>query len=115
MADIANDDKTGPPHSKPGFGDACPMPATQDTDVPSREAQLAEANTPEAKAAAEQLRMMLEMMDNEDAGAFHGPKPSPSMNFTSSQPDGNTIKIRFVRPEGDVILCHASITFMAAA
>ena len=72
---------------------------TEDQDVASREAQLAEANTPEAKAAAEQVRMLLEMMDNEDIA------PSTGLDISErhfiSQPDGNTIKIRFVRPEGD--------------
>ncbi|MFN3214158.1 MAG: alpha/beta hydrolase [Henriciella sp.] len=71
---------------------------TEETDVVSREAQLAEANTPEAKAATEQLRQMLEMMDNEDIAPSDGLEIS-ELEFPS-QPDGNPIKIRFVRPEG---------------
>lgn len=69
------------------------------SDVSSREDQLAEANTPEAKAADEQLRMMLEMMDNETLAPSTGLNISEHQ-FTSS-PDGNTIELRFVRPEGD--------------
>ena len=101
MANIANDTRLDP-RIKAALA-MLPSP-TQDTDVPSREAQLAEANSPEAKAAAEQLRMMLEMMDNEEL--------APSIGLTisehefTSQPDGNTIKVRFVRPEGsDPVPC----------
>ncbi|MEM9180310.1 MAG: alpha/beta hydrolase fold domain-containing protein, partial [Pseudomonadota bacterium] len=77
---------------------------TQETDVVSRDAQLAEANTPEAKAVAEQIRMVLEMADNEAVA------PSAGLAITehefTSQPDGNTIKLRFVRPEGsDPVPC----------
>lgn len=95
MADIANDTRLDP-RIKAALA-MLPNP-TQDTDVPSREAQLAEANAPEAKAAAEQLRMMLEMMDNEALAPSTG--LAISEHEYTSQPDGNTIKIRFVRPEG---------------
>ncbi len=75
------------------------LPAPDESDVSSREAQLAEANTPEALAAAEQLRMMLEMMDTEENA------PSTGLSITehefTSQPDGNSIKIRLVKPETD--------------
>ncbi len=95
MPDIANDPRLDP-RLKAALG-MLPSP-TEDSDVVSRDAQLAEANTPEAKAAAEQLRMMLEMMDNEMLAPSDGLAISEH-EFTS-QPDGNTIKIRFVRPEG---------------
>ena len=96
MPDIAND-----PRLDPRLKAMLAMlpSVTEDQDVASREAQLAEANTPEAKAAAEQVRMLLEMMDNEDIAPSAGLEIS-EREFTS-QPDGNTIKIRFVRPEGD--------------
>ena len=101
MANIANDTRLDP-RIKAALA-MLPSP-TQDTDVPSREAQLAEANSPEAKAAAEQLRMMLEMMDNEELAPSTGLTISEH-EFTS-QPDGNTIKVRFVRPEGsDPVPC----------
>lgn len=95
MPDIANDPRLDP-RLKAALA-MLPSP-TEDSDVVSRDAQLAEANTPEAKAAAEQLRMMLEMMDNEMLAPSDGLAISEH-EFTS-QPDGNTIKIRFVRPEG---------------
>jgi len=96
MPDIANDERLDPRirAALSVFPDA-----SNATDVSSREEQLAEANSPEAKAAAEQLRMMLEMMDNEMLAPSNGLSISEHA-FTSS-PDGNTIKIRFVRPEGD--------------
>ncbi|MEL6666694.1 MAG: alpha/beta hydrolase fold domain-containing protein [Pseudomonadota bacterium] len=96
MPDIAND-----PRLDPRLKAMLAMlpSVTEDQDVASREAQLAETNTPEAIAAAEQVRMLLEMMDNEDIAPSAGLEIS-EREFTS-QPDGNTIKIRFVRPEGD--------------
>ena len=96
MPDIAND-----PRFDPRLKAMLAMlpSVTEEQDVASREAQLAEANTPEAKAAAEQVRMLLEMMDNEDISPSAGLEVS-EREFTS-QPDGNTIKIRFVRPEGN--------------
>lgn len=96
MADIANDKRLDP-RIRAALA-ILPSP-TEDTNVISREAQLAEANTPEAKAAAEQLRMMLELMDNEALAPSAGLAISEH-EFTS-QPDGNTIKIHFVRPEGN--------------
>ena len=96
MPDIAND-----PRLDPRLKALLAMlpSVTEDQDVASREAQLAEANTPEAKAAAEQVRLMLEMMDNEDVAPSTGLEISEK-EFTS-QPDGNAIKIRFVRPAGE--------------
>ena len=101
MTDIANDDRLDP-----RIKAALSMfpSVSEPTDVESREEQLAEANTPEAQAAAEQLRMMLEMMDNETLAPSTGLSISEH-SFTSS-PDGNTIKLRFVRPEGsDPVPC----------
>lgn len=96
MPDIANDPRLDP--RLKAMLSMLPS-VTEDQDVASREAQLAEANTPEAKSAAEQVRMLLEMMDNEDIAPSAGLEIS-ECEFTS-QPDGNTIKIRFVRPEGE--------------
>ncbi|MEO1554553.1 MAG: alpha/beta hydrolase fold domain-containing protein [Pseudomonadota bacterium] len=96
MVDIANDTRLDP-RLKAALA-ILPSP-TEEADVVSREAQLAEANSPEAKAAAEQLRQILEMMDNEALAPSTGLTISDH-EFTS-QPDGNTIKIRFVRPDGD--------------
>ena len=95
MPDIANDPRLDP--RLKAMLSMLPS-VTEETDVASREEQLAESNTPEAKAATEQVRMLLEMMDNEDIAPSAGLEIS-ELDFTS-QPDGNTIKIRFVRPEG---------------
>ena len=95
MPDIANDPRLDP--RLKAMLSLLPS-VTEETDVISREAQVAEANTPEAKAAAEQVHQMLEMMDNELVAPSTGLEVS-ELDFTS-QPDGNTIKIRFVRPEG---------------
>lgn len=73
------------------------LPDPNEADVASREEMLAEVNTPEAKAASEQMRMMLNMMDNEEVAPSTGLDISEH-EFTSA-PDGNTIKIRFIRPQ----------------
>lgn len=94
MPDIAND-----PRLDPRIKAMITMlPAPDESDVASREEYLAMANSPEAKAADEQLRMMLDMMDNEEIAPSTGLEIS-ELDFTS-QPDGNSVKIRFVRPEG---------------
>jgi acetyl esterase len=70
--------------------------------VNSREALLAAMNTKEAIAAAEALRGFLEMCDNEDIA------PSAGLTVTehaiTSQPDGNTINVRFIRPDSQAPL-----------
>lgn len=68
-------------------------------DVANRAEILAEENTEEAKAAAAQITAALSMMDNEEV--------APSTGLTTrtetfrSEPDGNTVKIQFIRPEGE--------------
>ena len=95
MVDIAND-----PRLDPRLKAVLSMfPPANESDVISREAQLEEANSPAAKAMADQVTAMLEMMDTEAIAPSTGLDIS-ELEFTS-QPDGNTIKIRFVRPQGD--------------
>lgn len=96
MADISNDERLDPriKAALSLFPEVSPP-----NNIDSREAQIAEANSPEAKAATEQLRMMMEMMDNDALAPSAGLEISEH-EFVSA-PDGNTIKIRFVRPEGD--------------
>ncbi|HKI74558.1 MAG TPA: alpha/beta hydrolase [Pseudomonadales bacterium] len=71
-------------------------------DIESREAYLAIANSEEAKAEREAFAGMLEMCDSEEVA------PSEGLTVTehrvTSQPDGNTINIRYIRPEGDDVL-----------
>jgi acetyl esterase len=72
--------------------------APQD-DVIDREQLLKQASTPEALAMAEQATAMFDMVDNEDIA------PSAGLDIRTieieSQPDGNTIKIQFIRPQSD--------------
>jgi acetyl esterase len=69
---------------------------TQD-DVSDREQLLKEASTPEAQAMIEQMTAMLDLLDDETVA------PSAGLDITTleltSEPDGNTIKIQFIRPQ----------------
>ena len=73
------------------------MPAPPLPDVASREALLEEANTPESVAQREQLEALFEMVDNEDVAPSTGLDVS-TREFVSS-PDGNSIKVQFIRPQ----------------
>jgi acetyl esterase/lipase len=72
------------------------MPAAPNAE--SREQLLAEANTPQAKQMADAMRTMMEAIDNEQVA------PSKGLRITTekftSQPDGNTINVQFIRAEG---------------
>ena len=76
--------------------------AAPPTDVKSREHLLEEANTEEAIAARKMFTAFLDMADTEEVA------PSTGLVTTehrvTSQPDGNTINIRFIRPEGSELL-----------
>lgn len=72
------------------------------SDVASREVQLEEANTEEAIAQRKVFTAFLDMLDTEDVAPSAGLTTSEH-RFTS-QPDGNPINIRFIRPEGSEIL-----------
>lgn len=67
------------------------------TDVQNREEILATANSDEGRAAEEFLRGFLDMSDNEELA------PSAGLDISDhefiSNPDGNTIKVRFIRPQ----------------
>lgn len=66
-------------------------------DVTSREAVLAEEQTDAVKQRIAMLEMMFKMCDNEDVA------PSKGLKLTTetfrSEPDGNTIKIQYIRPD----------------
>jgi acetyl esterase/lipase len=68
-------------------------------DVENRAQLLAEVNTPEALAEAEQARVMLDLLDDESVAPSAGLEMS-THEFTSS-PDGNTIKIQLIRPHSE--------------
>jgi len=95
MADIKNDPRIDP-RIKATMG---MMPVKQQTDVESREQLLEEANRPDAIAAWERGAAMMRLLDNEQVAPSTGLRVT-THEFTSS-PDGNTIKIQFIRPEGE--------------
>ena len=73
-------------------------------DAGSREPMLKEANSEEAIAQREAFSAFGEMCDTEEMA------PSKGLTVTEhnlvSQPDGNTINIRFIRPDSrDVVPC----------
>ena len=75
------------------------MPVVAAENVDNREQLLEKARRPESVARMEAMRAMMEMVDNEEVA------PSEGLNITElefeSQPDGNTIKIQYIRPEVD--------------
>jgi acetyl esterase/lipase len=83
------------PRIKAAFGQA-PDPERLG-DVANREAILAEEQTDEAKQRIAMLQMMFQMCDNEDVA------PSKGLKITTetfrSEPDGNTVKIQYIRPD----------------
>jgi acetyl esterase/lipase len=98
---IASDPRIDP-RIKAMFG-AMPQ-AEPGKDVASREAQLAEEATPEAQARATAQLAFLKMMDSEDIAPSAGLE-TRTLSFTSS-PDGNEIKIQFIRPmDGERLAC----------
>jgi acetyl esterase/lipase len=78
------------------------LPSAEQTDVKDRDALLAEVNHPDAVAEREQMTAMLEALDNEDVAPSAG-LDVRTIEFTSS-PDGNTVKIQFIRPQSDEAL-----------
>ncbi len=88
-----NDDPRIDPRIKAVMG---AMPPMAQADVSSREELIAEANTPQAIALRERMEAMFEMVDNEDIAPSFGLDIS-THEFISS-PDGNTIKVQFIRP-----------------
>ena len=78
-----------------------PPPQPQ-PDVADRAEVLAEASTPEAVAMLAMMEAGLEMLDNEDVAPSAGLEIS-TLEFTS-EPDGNTVKILFIRPESETPL-----------
>ena len=96
-----SDDPRIDPRIKTIFG---AMDATSAGDVDNRETLLAIANSDEAAAQREAMAGMMEMCDSEEIA------PSAGLVITehkvTSEPDGNTINVRFIRPEGnDVLPC----------
>jgi acetyl esterase len=71
-------------------------------DVESREAMLATANSEEAIQAREGMKAFMEMCDTEEVAPAAG-LAIRTEQFTSA-PDGNSIKIQYIRPANDEVL-----------
>ena len=71
-------------------------------DVADRAEALARAATPEAIAAYEAATAASDRIDREEVAPSAG-LVSRELEFTS-EPDGNTVKINFIRPEGDEVV-----------
>lgn len=91
-----NDDPRIDPRIKATMG---MMPTPQQDDVESREELLARAELPEAVETRKAMTAVLDLLDNEDIAPSAG-LTTTTHEFTSS-PDGNTVKIQFIRPDGD--------------
>jgi acetyl esterase len=72
--------------------------AGPEKDVANRDELLAAENSEATKAAVAAMTAMFEMADNEDVAPSTGLKVE--VHTIKSEPDGNAIKIRFIRPEG---------------
>jgi len=94
MSSNMADDPRIDPRIKALFG---AFPATSPENVESREALLASVNTPEAKAGLESFTGFMDLCDNEDIAPSEG--LSIKVHQFVSAPDGNTVKIRFIRPD----------------
>lgn len=99
MTNTIVDDPRIDPRIKQMFGEWATRPGV---DVATREELLAANNTPEAVALREGMTAFLNQCDREDIA------PSKGLTITDhefvSSPDGNTAKIRFIRPESESAL-----------
>lgn len=87
------------PRIKAAFGNWSQAPAP---DVSSREEVLAQLNSPEGRAALAVEAQFYSASGNEEVAPSAG-LTIRTVTFVSS-PDGNTIKILFMRPQGDEVL-----------
>src|SRR5262249_29917937 len=78
------------------------MPTVVQGDADSRETLLEEVNQPEAVALRSQMTAMFDLIDNEDVAPSKG--LDVSVLELTSAPDGNTVKLRFIRPQTDEVL-----------
>lgn len=77
-----------------------PAPSMRNWD--SREELVAANNTPEATAAREQVMQFMALANTEEVASFQGLRIE-TKEFVS-QPDGNTIKVQYIRPDTDEVL-----------
>ena len=90
-----SDDPRIDPRIKAAFAAMPELPNLGDAE--SREQLLAEAETEQAKAAAQGLKGFLALCDTEEIAPSAGLR-AEVLEF-ASQPDGNAIKVHFIRPD----------------
>jgi acetyl esterase/lipase len=95
MPDVMNDDRIDP-RLRPLLAS---LGGAASTDAPDRDTLVAEANSPDALAMSAQINSMLDMFDTDEVSPETG--LTISDHKVRSDPDGNTIRIRLVRPDGD--------------
>ncbi len=78
------------------------VPVTALGDVDSRERLLEISNSPKAIALREKTEALYDTLDTEEVASSEG--LTISVHEFVSAPDGNSVKIRFVRPDGDAAL-----------
>lgn len=78
------------------------VPVTTLGDVDSRETLLEISNSPKAIALRDKMDALYDTLDTEDVASSDG--LVISVHEFVSAPDANTVKIRFVRPEGDAVV-----------
>src|SRR5438445_292607 len=99
LAKIADDPRIDP-RIRNLFGTLPPPP--EQGDVQRREELIAEFTTEEATNLRNIVRNFMELVDNEDVAPSAG--LAISDHKITSAPDGNTINLRFIRPEGREVL-----------
>src|SRR5580692_3660656 len=75
------------------------VPPLEAKDVPSREQMIAEANSENAREAAELFRSFMDLCDTEETAPSAG--LSVHTEKIVSEPDGNTINLQVIRPDTD--------------
>lgn len=78
------------------------VPVTTLGDVDTRERLLEISNSAKAMALRDKTEALYDALDNDDVAPSAG--LAISVHEFVSAPDGNTVKIRLVRPEGDAIV-----------
>ena len=78
------------------------MPDVEMQSFDSREELLAAQDTPEAEEGRKAFEAFMALCDNEDVSPSAGLKIE-TLEFVS-QPDGNTVKIQYIRPDTDEIV-----------
>jgi len=94
------DDSRIDPRIKAVMGAWPPVPPLG--DVADRETLLREANSPTAKMRQAAMKAMFDAMDTEATASFQG--LTIRTEEFRSDPDGNTIKVQFIRPDADEAL-----------